>query len=156
MENKPTCIIMTGLPCSGKSTVVKDLLEQFPEKIVLSTDDYIEFIAARRNMTYNEVFRDNIRVAQQFFDRELTWAVENKKDIIVDRTNLTIRSRKEIMQFLTPDYKVFSILVKSDWDTIIKRNVRPGKIIPVTVLKDMSLRLEQPRIAEGFTEVQHV
>ena len=57
----PLLFMLAGIPTSGKSTYISKLLRDFPDAVVISTDDYIEAVARETGKTYNEVFNDNIK-----------------------------------------------------------------------------------------------
>ena len=89
--NKPTLYIMCGLSGSGKSTIATQIANKNPNTIIVSSD------AIREELTGNyEDQEHNEEVFKIFYDR-IRKNLENKKNVIADATNLTMKSRRAIM-----------------------------------------------------------
>ena len=56
----PTIYMLIGVPASGKSTWVE---QNKGNALVISTDNLIEAYAANLGKTYNEVFKEQIKIA---------------------------------------------------------------------------------------------
>lgn len=151
MNNK--CYVLVGLPACGKTTWVT---KNFPIGAhVCSTDNIIEDIAYEYATTYNAIFKNAIGLAEQLFWKRIEYGrTANMKNIIIDRTNLSRKSRRKIMNAL-PGYEfhavVFPIPEHGEWER--RLNSRPGKSIPSDAIQSMMQRYEEPLIQEGFTSV---
>ena len=89
--NKPTLWIMCGLSGSGKSTIATQIANENQNTIIVSSD------AIREELTGNyEDQEHNEEVFKIFHDR-IRKNLENKKNVIADATNLTMKSRRAIM-----------------------------------------------------------
>lgn len=89
--NKPTLYIMCGLSGSGKSTIATQIANENPNTVIVSSD------AIREELTGNyEDQEHNEEVFKIFHDR-IRKNLENKKNVIADATNLTMKSRRAIM-----------------------------------------------------------
>jgi predicted kinase len=141
---KPQLIILCGLPCSGKSTYAK----KFYTYKILSSDNYIEEIAKQKNKTYNEIFSYTIREATANFYEEVNAAAQTNYNVIIDRTNLKISTRKYFINKFKNHEKTI-VFFNTPLETIKARNTRVGKIIPDKVLEDMYISLEIPTSEEG-------
>lgn len=145
------CFMLIGFPCSGKSTYAQ---QNYKGIRIISSDVYIDFIAQLRNSTYNEEFKSIISDANDFFEKEIKDAVSKKHDIVIDRTNLTKKSRKKLMEMLSSDYELIAIVFSADWKIILERNNgRVGKMIPLNVLDNMKKFYQEPIMEEGFSEI---
>jgi len=146
--------MMIGLPGSGKSTWVKENIFDTRVKI-FSTDNLIEEAAKRAGLTYNEVFEDNIEEATKTFFSGIRDAVAKGEDILVDRTNLTRKSRKKILDMIPDDYTKVAVLVKCDNLFLHEHRLmnRPGKNIPSNVIDNMRRTFEEPSIKEDFSSI---
>lgn len=150
---KPQCIILVGLPGSGKST----WCATNRESIICSTDDIIEDIAYEYATTYDRIFESAIKLATDIFWKRLKFHGAHKKNLIIDRTNLSVGSRKKLMTAL-PGYEFHAIIFptpeKKEWSRRLAS--REGKTIPEDILASMLKTYEQPRLSEGFSTVSLV
>ena len=157
MENQPYCWIMVGAPGCGKSTWVhKNVFVAYTT--VLSTDSLIEDYAFFHNKTYDQVFKSQIDEATKVFFGQLDYAVSRRKNIVVDRTNMSVKSRKKILDRIPEDYIKVAILVTCDDDVEVKRRLesRKGKSIPWHIVENMKKAFEEPTEAEGFSSVTRI
>jgi predicted kinase len=151
------CVMLVGIPTSGKSTYVDKLLamDYWKNSVVLSTDYYIEFYAKEQGKTYNEVFDEHIKEATQMMDNLLKFAIDNGKDIIWDQTNLTAGTRRKKLRRLPPEYHRGVIYFEVSLEEALERNNhREGKFIPKDILKRMWHQFEIPTVSEGFEYVE--
>ncbi len=79
-------------------------------------------------------------------------AVEQKRNIIWDQTNLTVKSRSKKLDMIPSSYKKICVdfPIPSDWE---KRLDRPGKVIPTNVRDRMKKMYDNPSLSEGFDEI---
>ena len=147
----PKCIMLVGVPGSGKSTWLEDGYTEGYE--VISTDNIIDQVAYLYRMTYDEAFSDLIKFAEKAMWKQLEFAVKFDLDVIIDRTNLTANSRRKFFRFLegyTFEAIVFSTPDKQEWER--RLNSRVGKTIPKRVLESMLANMELPTEEEGFSK----
>lgn len=150
----PRCTILVGVPGSGKSTWTRDQ-EYIEDQYIASTDDIIEAIANGFGMTYNEGFNDLIKFAEKVMWKELTAFAADGERIYIDRTNLSVKSRKRYIDFLKPyGYKFDCVVFKTpETDEWARRLNRPGKTISDHVLESMANNIEIPLMSEGFDKI---
>lgn len=146
-------IMLIGAPCSGKSTWIKNNISE--EVVILSTDNLIEREAENMGMTYSEAFDviDFKSLEKEMFE-EMNSAFENKKDIVLDRTNVSNKARAKILKKVPDGYTKIAVLFTTPLDLILERNVaraaETGKNIPIFVIKNMFNTLVKPSHEEGF------
>lgn len=151
------CVMLCGIPTSGKSTYVKKLksMKYWENAVVLSTDNYIEEYAKRVGQTYNEVFDDVIPDATRELELQLNMAKEKGKDIIWDQTNLSRKSRKNKLHKIPSSYARGVVYFEVSLEEALERNKhREGKFIPESILKRMWHQLEIPTREEDFDYVE--
>lgn len=165
-----TLYMLCGVPGSGKSTWTEKFLDQQKElltklrgddfikalnrknePLVLSTDDIIEDIAWRHNMTYNEVFGDvTYAFAERMMHKLAAYAFQNRKIIIWDQTNLTVKSRARKLARVPADWQKVAIVFDVPFDLKARLESRPGKVIPWPVVENMIKNYQKPTFEEGF------
>ena len=156
----PKCIMLVGVPASGKSTWHRNKYGEYPPTVA-STDRIIEQVASSYGMTYDEGFKGLIQFAEQIMWRQITTCLMRGNDFIIDRTNLTAKSRAKFIQKLALHrYEIEAIvfpevgseaLSKEEWKR--RLNSRPGKTIPQETLDRMIDSYEIPLMSEGFDKI---
>lgn len=153
------CVMLCGIPTSGKSTYVQRLkkIDYWKNAVVLSTDDYIEKQAQRLGLTYNEIFDDVIKDATRELELQFNMAKDKGRDIIWDQTNLSVNTRKKKLSKLPSQYHRGVVYFEISLEKALERNKhREGKFIPESILKRMYHQFEIPTIQEGFDYVEKV
>lgn len=151
-----TLYMLVGVPGSGKSTWLKSNLK--PNSVVLSTDDYIDEYAKNTNRTYSEVINECFKGASEKLALDLEYAIQNQFDIYWDQTNINKKIRAEALKKIPQNYKKIAVVFGvPDENELTKRiNSRPGKNIPVYVLRSMIETFTDPSKDEGFDEIIRV
>jgi len=155
------CYILVGMPASGKSTWIRDnsSIGDLPGNepyYMASTDDTIETVSRLYDMTYDQGFKNLIAFAESVMWNDLRQAAEEGIKIYIDRTNLTVRSRKKFIDFLRQyGYTFEAIVFPTPDETEWRRRLdsRRGKTIPENVLKGMRDGYEVPTLSEGFDKI---
>jgi tRNA uridine 5-carbamoylmethylation protein Kti12 len=158
---QPFYLMLCGLPASGKTTLRRKIREEFVrlDRInnpsVLSTDDEIEYHAKFNQITYNEAFLSQIKIAEKVVFTLFTLDIEHNNNMLDDRTNLTVNSRRKKLARLPKHYNKYAIYINIPEFEIWKKrlNSRPGKVIPENVLNNMQETLVIPTVEEGFSKV---
>lgn len=152
--NNPHIIVLIGMPGVGKST----WLEQNNKlgTTIVSSDAFIEAYAHQVGKTYTEVFPTKIQWATQQAQNLFHQLVMMGKNIIVDRTNMTVKSRAP---WLTPkNYRKVAIVFHTPHEEEHTRRLasRTGKVIPPHVLDIMKKSYQPPTKEEGFDEIHEI
>jgi len=150
-----TCTILVGVPAAGKSTWISNQPLK-DDTYIASTDRVIEETAREYGMTYNEAFKDLIGFAETVMWRHIDRAVLFGHDIVIDRTNMSIKSRKRFIDFLKPyGYKFNAVVFPNpdpvEWER--RLNNRPGKTIPENIICNMVSSFRMPTREEGFADI---
>ena len=159
----PKCTILVGVPASGKSTWHRIKFGDYSTNVA-STDKIIETVASEYGMTYDEGFKELIQFAEKIMWRQITTYLMRGNDFIIDRTNLTAKSRAKFIQKLKLHrYEIEAVvfpevgseaLSKEEWKR--RLDSRPGKTIPQEALDRMVDSYEIPLESEGFTRITFV
>ena len=128
-------IFLIGLPGSGKSTYVKQLLSKKDDYRVVSMDLIREELGICTSGKKGIGSKEQEQMVRQTEADEITSLVRDGFSIIIDDTNL--RSEKRLSQVriikeINKDYKIKYIFVKTDVETCIQR--RAGEI-PANIIR---------------------
>ena len=89
--DKPILIVMCGLAGSGKSTMAKNISSLLDDVEIVSSDEL------RKELFGNEEYQgDKDKLFKEYNNRILT-ALGSKGVVIADKTNISIRSRKSLL-----------------------------------------------------------
>ena len=84
---------MCGLSGSGKSSIAKDLAVKYHAEIVSSDAIREELFGSCQNQSDNEkVFN--------IFNKRIRESLNKNKNVIADATNITIKSRRAIVEYV--------------------------------------------------------
>jgi calcineurin-like phosphoesterase family protein/predicted kinase len=151
---KPTLYVLVGVPGSGKSTWAK---KHHSEAILISTDHYVEKIAAEKNSTYSEVFDSAIQPAIASMLGDVLIAEGSSSDVVWDQTSVNVKSRAKKFEYFKNHRFVAVVFETPPMEELKKRLAsRPGKHIPDGVLASMIKNFQEPTLDEGFAEIIHV
>lgn len=154
----PTLTMLIGVPGSGKSTWRAATLAASDQKpVVISSDDAIDFFARMNGITYTEAFK---LVDMKVIDREIRVdfeeALTQGRDIIVDRTNMSRKSRASFLSQVPAHYRKVAVVFEVDETRLKarldKRAQQIGKTIPRHIVASMQKSFEFPTPDE-FDEV---
>lgn len=153
-------IVLIGLPGSGKSTFIKNFLSsQDKEFVVMSTDNVIDELCAKEGITYTEGFQKFIGQATARVNQNLKSAINAKKNIIIDQTNMSVKSRKPKLDLAVGYHKiavVFSVDEETLQTRLKNRSEKTGKHIPDFVMDSMKKSFQEPSKSEGFDVIKLV
>lgn len=151
--------ILVGPPAAGKTTWIQKEFQG--EVFTVSTDDIIQEIADEEDTTYDETFAKYMKVAEKMMWEDFdNYVAGDYSPIIVDRTNMSVKSRRKFFERLRNfhkghGYKLHAVVFPKPEDAEHARrlNSRPGKTIPWEVINGMLASFQMPTEAEGFESV---
>lgn len=149
----PTFYMLIGVPGAGKSTW---RAKHKGAATVASSDDYLDAVAANSGKTYNEVFKDHVKAANEYALQSARAGFERDDDVIWDQTNTSRKSRSGKLAMVPKHYRKIAVFFPTPADLKQRLANRPGKSIPEPVMLSMINQLEPPSKDEGFDEVQTV
>lgn len=156
----PKMIMMVGIPGSGKSTWIKDFIhDEGHDFEVFSSDSLIEAEAKRQGRTYNDVFKNFIKNAENLMYAQIQEAVKNGKDFIWDQTNLTKKTRERKLLQVPKEYDTMAVVVQTDWLTLKSVNderAKFGRALPQGILYSMANIFEPVTDDERFNKIINV
>lgn len=144
METK--LIVMCGLQCSGKSTKTKELAELYKAEILSS--DYIRL--QHPDWDNEKVFKNLYQLMNNLLKEDTS--------VIIDATNTTIKSRRQIFQNLKYNCDKMCYIMNTPYDICIERlKERNNSDYPhkfdEEVIKKYYYSFEIPFYEEGWDEI---
>jgi tRNA uridine 5-carbamoylmethylation protein Kti12 len=95
-----------------------------------------------------------VKAASQNMETDLAVAVKTGLNIIWDQTNLTHGSRaKKLKEIPSSQYEKIAVVFMTPPDLDARLASRPGKTIPMNVIKQMLGSFEMPTLHEGFSKI---
>jgi len=144
---KPKLILLVGLVASGKSTIAKQLAEEY-NAIIYSSDDLREELFGDINECNRneELFKElKLRVKN---------SLSNGKNIIWNSTNLSYKKRKAILEEMRKyNCKNICYLIATPYEECLKRNLHRERKVPEHVIKKMYMNINIPQYYEGFNKI---
>lgn len=137
--------LMVGIQGSGKSHFAEIVEDK--NNIVLSCD--------RIRAEYPTL---NEAAVWRIFYEQLSAAVKNKKDIIIDNTNIKRKWRKEIIDRYKDnrDYYFRAIICQCPLNICIERNHQRDRVVPQYIIEKYNTEFEMPTYDEGFNSIWYV
>jgi putative nucleotidyltransferase with HDIG domain len=141
--------MMIGIPGSGKSTLAKRIAEKDDNTIILSSDEI------RQELYGDESIQDNPAKVFALMHSRTIEALNKGKSVIYDATNISVKSRKGIMQIIE-SFKIEkeAIIVARPFEDCIKMNNNRKRQVPEYVIQKMYKNFQMPYYFEGFTNIK--
>lgn len=161
--DEPTVNVLVGLPCAGKSTEIAKLKKANPEIVVISKDDVImEMGEVLGHTSYTDVYKKltdaEHKEAYSETIRRFQEAVKDRKDIVIDMTNMSKKSRNKWASNLKKYNKKATVFLAGQsllFTRNLLRSQNDGKFIPAGVYSNMMKTFMVPTLYE-FDEVAFV
>ena len=111
-------MLMTGLPCSGKTTIAKKLPEHIPNLAILDGDEMRELLSPNEDFSRSGIINHNKKVANI-----AKLLLEHDVSVCVSKISPFIENRDDARQILK-DHNFLEVYVKCSIDSCEKRDVR--------------------------------
>ena len=109
---------MTGLPCSGKTTISRKLSEHVPNLAVLDGDEMRELLSPNEDFSRNGITNHNrkiVNLAKLLLDHHVS--------VCVSKINPFVENRENARKILK-NYNFVEIYIKCSLDSCEKRDVK--------------------------------
>lgn len=146
MDNK--LIVLCGLQGSGKSTYANEMVNVQTD-VILSSDEYRKHFPEY----------DNDKIFKTLYN-DMNDNLQKGKNVIVDATNITIKSRKKLLDNLTnknikKEIIVFATPIETCRERLNKRNQdKNSHYVPLEVLENYHKSFEVPFKEEGWNNIE--
>lgn len=163
----PYLYVLVGPPGVGKSTWREKRMVLWNHEtrmyglcplVTISQDDLVEEYAKEHGLTYSQAFKQaNLKEFDRTVRRRFQEAVAAGESIILDRTNMSRKSRRFFLE-AAKDYKRVAVVFEHHPavldDRLDRRAKQTGKVIPFSVMRQMLRSYQEPTVPE-FDEIRH-
>ena len=143
-------IVLVGCPGSGKTTLVKQLLQ---EGDVYVSRDEVRFSLVQEDEEY---FSRETEVYDTFVQK-IQEGLDSGSKVYADATHLNTAARVKLLRRLSglEDTYVTALVVRTSLETCLKRNSqREGRaVVPESAVRSMYRSFTIPSLEEGFDKV---
>lgn len=126
--NQPYCVMLIGLPGTGKTTFRNLLLKALsPDTpVVVSSDDLLHRRAWVDGVTYHDAFHSHGDRAVKYAEAIMRSAYAKHKNVLIDQTNPTRKSRARKLVQATAHYKTIGLYFTAPDATVRQRLINRG------------------------------
>ena len=158
LKDKKFLILLIGHPLVGKSTFIKNKLNNLDFNLISRDNIILELSSTKKyNSAWDEV---NHKDVDRILNERIDNSIINNESVVIDMTNLTKKRRKGFINRFNDYYKVgilFDILssdeIKSRNE---KRNNEESKYIGESIIQNMISSYQTPTKEEGFDKIINV
>ena len=145
--NRPTFIMMCGLPCSGKSVMAQQLATAYGATIFSSDALREEMFQDVNNQEHNqELFVE--------LHKRIKACLKNGKSAIYDACNINYKRRMAFLQEIKNILcEKICVLMATPYQQCLNRNAVRDRKVPEHVIKKMRMNFDVPYWYEGWDEI---
>ena len=147
--NRPTLVILVGIPGSGKTTYAENYIPDYPKEAVHLSSDSI-----RAELYGNESIQGNPAEVFSLMQKRAVEVLNNGYDVIYDATNITRKDRASIIGVCPNFAKIECHIVWAPIETCIERDSKRDRTVGKEVIDRMLKRFQPPYYDEGIDKIE--
>lgn len=145
--NRPTFLMLVGLPCSGKSTMAKELAEKYNANIHSSDALREELLGDINDQTNNEL-------VFQTLHKRIKDDLRNGKSCVYDACCVRYKERMAFLQELKNILcEKICVLMAAPYEVCLERSQKRDRKVPEHVIKRMYRNFDPPWYYEGWDNI---
>lgn len=146
--NRPSLILLVGIPGSGKTTYAEKYIEENPNTVHLSSDKI------RKELWGDEATQgDNNEVFSLMQSRAID-ALNNGQSVVYDATNVTRKDRSYIITLCPKFAKIECHIIWAPIETCIERDATRERTVGKEVIDRMLKKFQSPYYDENIHEIK--
>ncbi len=149
--NRPSLILLVGIPGSGKSTYAKKYIPDYPKQAVHLSSDSI-----RAELYGNESIQGNPADVFSLMQKRAVEALNNGYDVLYDATNITRKDRAGIIGMCPKFAKIECHIIWAPIEVCIERDSKRERTVGKEVIDRMLKRFQAPYYDEGISLIKIV
>jgi len=155
---KPYVMVLIGPPLSGKTTFLKNFIEDDTYKHI-SSDALVLSLDKIQDGDYNRAWKEaDWKLINKTLKSEILESYKNRDNVVFDLTNLTHKRRRSNLSNFSKDYYKIAVIfpILSDNEYLYrnsKRNDEENKNMSMHVIRRMISSYQPIRDNEGFDRV---
>lgn len=147
--NRPTLVILVGIPGSGKTTYAENYIPDYPKEAVHLSSDSI-----RAELYGNESLQGNPAEVFSLMQNRAIEALNNGHDVLYDATNITRKDRASIIGVCPKFAKIECHIIWAPIEECIKRDASRDRTVGKEVIDRMLKRFQAPYYDEGIDVIK--
>lgn len=148
--NRPSLILLVGVPGSGKTTYAKNYIERNPNTIHLSSD------AIRKELYGDENIQGNPGDIFALMQKRAIEALNNGRNVVYDATNVTRKDRASIIGVCPKFVKIECHIIWAPIETCVERDSTRERTAGRGIIDRMLKRFQAPYYDEGIDVIKVV
>ena len=145
--NRPSIVMMCGLPGSGKSYMAKILSERYDANIHSSD-------AIREELTGDINNQDANDLVFQTLHKRIKEDLNNGKNCIYDSCNISYKRRMAFLRELQNiSCEKSCVVMATPYEKCLENNAKRERVVPEHVIKRMYMAFDIPWYYEGWDEI---
>ena len=146
--NRPTLIILCGIPGSGKTVYSKEYIKTHSNIIHLSSDQI------RAELYGDESIQGNPGEVFSLMQKRAVAALNDGYDVLYDATNITRKDRASIIGACPKFTKIECRIIWAPIEECIKRDAERERTVGKEIIDRMLKRFQAPYYDEGIDEIK--
>lgn len=146
--NRPSLILLVGIPGSGKTTYAKKYIEEHPSIVHLSSDDI------RKELYGDESIQGNPSEVFTLMQKRAVEFLNNGQSVVYDSTAVTRKDRAGIIAACPKFVKIECHIIWAPIETCIERDASRKRTVGKEVIDRMLKRFQAPYYDEGIDEIK--
>lgn len=146
--NRPTLIILCGIPGAGKTVYSKEYIKTYSNIVHLSSDQI------RAELYGDESIQGNPGEVFSLMQKRAVTALNNGYDVLYDATNITRKDRASIIGVCPKFAKIECHIIWAPIETCIERDAERERTVGKEIIDRMLKRFQAPYYDEGIDEIK--